>query len=75
MTRYLNINLDSFSDEPFSFLNISGLSNQIKAKLYGSYLCNSDTSTTLTDDLTLETWNMQYTAFQKDATKFSEDGR
>ncbi|XP_052215442.1 lysosome-associated membrane glycoprotein 2-like isoform X1 [Dreissena polymorpha] len=60
-------------NKTFNFLNISGLSNQFKAKVDGSYLCNTDTSTTLIDGLTLETWNMQYTAFQKDATKFSED--
>jgi len=52
----------------------NALSQAFKAEKSGSYLCNADTKTTLKAGVTLETWNLQYTAYQDDITKFSDDG-
>ncbi|WAR27517.1 hypothetical protein MAR_013221 [Mya arenaria] len=39
----------------------------------GSYLCNADTKTDLKGGITLETWNLQYAAYQTDISDFSQD--
>ncbi|XP_045201318.2 lysosome-associated membrane glycoprotein 1-like [Mercenaria mercenaria] len=46
--------------------------NAFKAKKEGSYLCDSETTTTITSGITMKTKDFQYTALQDNVTKFSD---
>ena len=47
---------------------------QFEADMDGSYMCNSDSTLKLNGNVTMETWNLQYFAFEN-RTTFSDDSK
>ena len=52
------------------YTNFTG--KQFEADMDGSYMCNSDETLSLNDNVKMETWDLQYFAFEN-RTDFSDD--